>query len=89
MNTGPATVEFELHVSMTAAPFRIRVREAGPRSTASVACGAMATTGIGGTAREALVAALAPFGTRLTTAVMAAPAMFGASAEVLAARDAG
>ena len=84
-----AWVEFELHVSTAAAPFRIRVREAGARSTASVACGEMTTSGIGPTAREALVAALAPFGTRLTTAVMAAPAMFAASARVLAARTAG
>lgn len=89
MDTAFPTVEFELHVGMTAAPFRIRVREAGPRSTASVACGEMATTGIGATAREALVAALAPFGARLSTAVMAAPAMFAASAQVLAAREVG
>jgi len=82
-------VEFELHVGMAASPFRIRVREAGARSTASVACGAMSTNGIGATARQALVAALAPFGSRLTTAVMAAPAMFAASATLLAARDAG
>lgn len=88
MNTG-AWVELELHVGMAAAPFRIRVREAGERSTASVACGSTSTSGIGATAREALVAALAPFGSRTTGAVMAAPAMFAASAALLATREVG
>lgn len=88
MNTG-AWVELELHVGMAATPLRIRVREAGERSTATVACGPMQTSGIGATAREALVAALAPFGARTAGAVMAAPAMFAASAEILAARRAG
>jgi hypothetical protein len=44
---------------------------------------------VGATAREALVAALAPFGPRTSTAVMAAPEMFAASALVLAAQVAG
>jgi hypothetical protein len=88
MNTG-AWVELELHVGMAAAPFRIRVREAGDRSTASVACGSTRTIGIGATAREALVAALAPFGSRTAGAVMAAPAMFAASAALLATREVG
>ena len=82
-------VEFELHVGGSAGPYRIRVREAGERSMASVVCGSAAATGIGPTAREALVAALAPFGARTTTVIMAAPAMFAASALVLAAREAG
>jgi len=84
-----AWVELELHVGMADAPFRIRVREAGERSTASVACGSARTSGIGATAREALVAALAPFGSRTAGAVMADPAMFAASATLLAVRDVG
>jgi hypothetical protein len=68
---------------------RIRIREAVERATASVECGATRTSGIGATAREALVAALAPFGARTAGAVMAAPAMFAASATLLAAREAG
>lgn len=88
MNTG-AWVELELHVGTAAAPLLIRVREAGERSTASVTCGRTRTSGIGATAREALVAALAPFGSRTAGAVMAAPAMFAASATLLAVRDAG
>jgi hypothetical protein len=82
-------IAFELHVGGASQLMRISIRLGGERSSASVACGAMTTSGIGATAREALVAALAPFGARMTTAVMAAPAMFAASARCLATRPAG
>jgi hypothetical protein len=49
-----------------------------------VRCGSSETNGLGATAREALIAALAPLGERTTTAFMAAPEMFAASARVLA-----
>ena len=67
---------------------RVRVAEQGERSFASVTWRATSSDGLGATAREALVAALAPFGTRTVAAVMASPAMFAASAAVLAAREA-
>jgi hypothetical protein len=79
-------VEFELRIATAGHPVRIRIREFEARAAAFVDCGSASTSGLGGTAREALVAALAPFGARTSTAVMAAPEMFGASAQVLAAR---
>lgn len=88
MNAG-AWVVFELHAGTGSSPFRIRVRDAGERSMALVTCGSREASGIGATARDALEAALAPFGPRTTGAVLAAPAMFAASAALLAAREVG
>ncbi len=79
-------VEFELRVATAGHPLRIRIREFDARAAAFVDCGPASTSGLGGTAREALVAALGPFGARTSTAVMAAPEMFAASAMVLEAR---
>lgn len=87
MNTG-SSVEFAVEVATLTGPMRVRIAELGERSVATVAWGATSSSGLGATAREALVAALAPFGQRTRTAVMAAPAMFAASAAVLAARQA-
>ena len=76
-------VDFELSVTGIAEQMRVRVGHFEERAVASVAVGRITTNGIGATAREALVAALAPLGTRTTTAVMSAPAMFGVSAQLL------
>lgn len=81
-------VEFELRVVTVVDPVRVRISDHGERCVASVRCGATGTSGLGANAREALVAALAPLGARTSAAVMAAPAMFAASAQVLAARAA-
>lgn len=81
-------VEFELKVTTAGHPVRIRIREFEARTAAIVECGPSSTSGLGGSAREALVAALAPLGTRTSTAVMAAPEMFGASAKILERRAA-
>jgi hypothetical protein len=83
MNSGH-WVDFELTVTGLSQGVQIRIGTFAERCVASVELGAVRTSGIGATAREALVAALAPLGNRMTTTVMAAPAMFGASAQLLA-----
>ena len=83
MNNGH-WVDFELTVAGLSQSVQVRIGSFPERSVASVAVGITRTNGIGATAREALVAALAPLGSRMTTTVMAAPAMFGASAQLLA-----
>jgi hypothetical protein len=80
-------VDFELTVTGAAQAMQVRIGTFDARCVASVELGALRTNGIGATAREALVAALAPLGNRMTTAVMSAPAMFGASARLLAAGE--
>jgi hypothetical protein len=87
MKSGSA-VEFAVEIASVAGPMQVRIAEQGERAVASVAWGRTRSSGLGATAREALVAALAPFGQRTLSAVMAAPAMFAASAAVLAAREA-
>ena len=77
-------VDFELTITGVSQAMQVRIGSFTERCVASVELGAIRTNGIGATAREALVAALAPLGSRVTTAVMATPAMFGASAELLA-----
>ncbi len=78
-------IGFELRVIGLADSVRVRIAEAGERRVASVQVGSRTTTGLGSTAREALVAALSPFGARTSGAVMAAPDMFSASLRLLAA----
>jgi hypothetical protein len=78
-------IGFELSVIGLADSVRVRIAEAGERRVASVQVGSRTTTGLGATAREALVAALSPFGARTSSAVMAAPDMFSASVRLLAA----
>jgi len=78
-------VGFELSVIGLADSVCIRIGGAGERCVASVQVGARTTTGLGATAREALRAALSPFGAGTTTAVMAAPGMFGATGLLLQA----
>jgi hypothetical protein len=77
-------VDLELTVTGVNQPLQVRVGSFADRCVASVELGAIRTDGIGATAREALVAALAPLGSRMTTVVMAAPDMFRASAELIA-----
>jgi uncharacterized membrane protein len=83
-----SVVEFGVELLGIAQPVRVRVSERDGRAVAWVACGSAASNGIGATAREALVAALAPLGRRRASEVLAAPAVFAASAELLAAREA-
>lgn len=85
--SGPI-VEFAVEVVGLARPVRVRVAEHDERTVATVACGLTSSSGLGRNARDALAAALAPLGRRLATEIMAAPAMFGASADLLAAREA-
>lgn len=77
-------LDLELSVTGLAERVQVRIGSFGERCTASVELGRISSDGIGATAREALVAALSPLGGRTTAAVMAAPAMFGASAQLLA-----
>jgi hypothetical protein len=81
---------FDFQVSPSAIGMAVDVRlgDFGNRWAATVRCGSTTTDGIGATARDALVAALAPLGAYATTTVMAQPVMFAASADVLA-RSAG
>ena len=85
MNPG-SSVAFEVSVLGLQSPMSVQIAAVSERCVASVQLGAISLHGLGANAREALVAALAPLGPRMTTAVMATPAMFGASAQVLAAR---
>jgi hypothetical protein len=81
-------IDFELNVTALTPAVRVRIGDYGDRWVASVQCGTSSTNALGANAREALVAALAPLGARATTEVMAAPRMFGASAQLLEARAA-
>ncbi|HEX6128851.1 MAG TPA: hypothetical protein VF071_07520 [Candidatus Limnocylindria bacterium] len=83
-----SVVEFAVELVGLAQPVRVRVSERGDRARAWVSCGGRTSDGLGASAREALVAALTPLGRRLTTQVMAAPVMFGASAQLMAAGEA-
>lgn len=81
-------VEFAVELIGQAQPVRVRVSERGQRAVARVDCGGRTFNGLGASAREALVAALAPLGGRRATEILAAPAMFAATAQLLAAREA-
>jgi hypothetical protein len=77
-------LEFEVTIPAEPAGMRVRIGAFGERWAAAVETAGGTSNGIGLTAREALRAALAPMGARTTTSVLAAPAMFGASAELIA-----
>jgi hypothetical protein len=79
-------VEFELTPATLGYPVSVRLTDFDARWLAVVQCRSVSTKGLGGNARDALLAALLPLGTPATTALMADPAMFGASASLLAAR---
>lgn len=80
----PNWLEFEVTLPAGADALRVRIGAFGERWAASVQCGPASMDGLGATARDALRAALAPMGARTVTSVLAAPAMFGASADLLA-----
>jgi hypothetical protein len=75
-------VEFELAPANLDYPVSIRLGDFEARWLAVVQAGSASLEGLGGTARDALVAALAPLGMPTTAALMAEPAMFGASARL-------
>ena len=72
---------FDFQLSPTV---HVRLGDFENRWAAVVRSGSTTTDGLGATARDALVAALAPFGPLATTMLMAQPVMFGVSAELLA-----
>jgi hypothetical protein len=77
-------VDFELPGTAIGLPVSVRIGDFGGRWVAVVTDGADRRDGLGSSAREALLAALAPLGTRASMALMAEPVMFGASADLLA-----
>lgn len=77
-------IEFQLELPSLGYTVSVRLRDFTDRWFAVADCGAVRHSGLGSTAREALVAALAPLGPRTTVTLMAEPAMFGASVNVLA-----
>jgi hypothetical protein len=79
--------EFELAPTTLGFPVSVRLGDFDARWRAVVECGSFSTDGLGATARDALLAALGPLGSRATAALMAEPAMFGASAALLAAAN--
>jgi hypothetical protein len=81
-------VEFELAPTSLGSPVVVRLGDFDARWRAVVRYGSGSTQGLGGSARDALLAALSPLGARATAVLMADTAMFGASASLLAARGA-
>jgi len=79
-------VEFELGAATLGYPVSVRLGDFEARWLAVVRCRSVSIEALGGTARDALLAAFGPLGMHATTALMAEPAMFGASARLLAAR---
>jgi len=71
---------FDFELSPTV---HLRLGDFENRWAAIVRSGSITTDGVGATARDALVAALAPLGPRATVTLMAQPVMFAASAELL------
>jgi hypothetical protein len=83
MNTRP-WVTFELPSTARGHSVAVRLRDFEGRWAAIVRCDTATTRGLGASAREALLAALSPFGPRATARLMAEPAMFAASADLIA-----
>jgi hypothetical protein len=79
-------VQFEVAPTSLGYPVWIRLRDFNARWMAVVDCHPTSSEGLGGSARDALMAALSPLGTRATAALMADTAMFGASVTLLGAR---
>jgi hypothetical protein len=78
------SVEFQLEPASFGSSVSVRLRREDERWLAVVDCRSVQLNGLGPTARAALVAALMPLGPRATATLMAEPAMFGASARLLA-----
>lgn len=83
--TTSASVEFELIHPLFGYPMAILLRNHDGRWAAIAECGDSRLDGIGATAREALTVALMPLGPRALAHLMADPALFGASVQVMAA----
>ncbi len=83
MNTS-RWIAFELPPTTLGHPVTVRLGDFDERWVAAIRCGSTTTNGLGASPREALTAALAPLGSRATAALMAEPAMFAASADLLA-----
>jgi hypothetical protein len=81
-------VEFEVAPASLSYPVAVRLGDYQERWVALVQCASLSTNGIAATARDALLAALAPLGGRAIAALMAEPIMFGASASLLRADQA-
>jgi hypothetical protein len=85
---GPSTQPGRGGVTITlSSPFaevavRVRLRDVGDRWVAVADCPNQTQVGLGGTAREALAACLSPLGPRVSSALQADPALFGASLAV-------
>ena len=77
-------VEFELAPATLGYSVSVRLTDFDARWLAVVECRSGSTEGLGGSARDALVAALSPLGTGATAALMADTGTFEASAMVLA-----
>jgi hypothetical protein len=75
--------DFELSPTVIGIPVHVRLGDFEDRWAAIVRYGSNTTDGLGATARDALVAALAPLGARATTTLMAQPVMFAASADLI------
>jgi hypothetical protein len=78
------TVHVDVSPAASACVFSMRLDPLDERWVAVVDCEHERHHGIGPSAREALVAALAPLGKMTAASVMADPAMFGASLALLA-----
>ena len=79
------SVDFELVHPLFGYPMAILLRNHNGRWAAITDGADGRLDGIGATAREALSVAFTPLGARTVTALMADPALFGASVRVLAA----
>ena len=78
-----ATVRFQLTAEGSLGPVDVCLRSAGERWVATVEAGDRREVGVGANPRQALNAALSPFGARVTAALSADPALFGASTQLL------
>ncbi|HET6379786.1 MAG TPA: hypothetical protein VFH63_01960 [candidate division Zixibacteria bacterium] len=78
----PRSVEFEVPSAALGRPVAVRLTDFGGRWVAALRCGTSTTSGLGATARDAFLAALAPLGARVAAALMVEPVMFVASARV-------
>jgi hypothetical protein len=80
---GSRWVDVQLAPTTLGSRVSMRLGDFDERWVAIVGWGSATSEGLGGSARQALVAALAPFGTRATATLMADPVMFAASAKLL------
>ena len=79
-------IRFELTGGGTADRVDVRLRSAGERWIANVEATGRREVAVGPTARQALNAALAPFGSATSAALASDPALIGASTQLLRAQ---